>query len=254
MSWLPIVGGALGLINAFSGAGQQQAAGQAQSSIDNELVNIYNQLLQDYNQNYLPLQGDTSSMLQQLLPILNIPGTTQTGLNYWLGQAATGLDPAVTGAAESGLATQGAQTLASMLNSLGPSTPNKAGMAQQFGEQMLQSQEALQGNLAAQNQGIRNQAMTNAQQTSLGPLGMILQFLQGGSSLLPTAASGLGQLGAQYGQEAQATPQNNPLSFLSSFLTNPANSNALGLGATAAAPAAGAGAAAGGIIPGFLGF
>lgn len=196
----------------------------------------------------VPLQGITNGALNYFFnpggTLSGVNGVGGQGLNYFANLAQNGMDPAVANNAYNNFSNNEQQSINSMRNSLGAGVPNVSGMLNDLNEQALQGRANLGSNLAAQDQGIRTQGMTNLLQTAGGIdqqtqamlqqaynmanqqsqqgvsnlqsafgngndiLSMIQNYIGQGRNILPGVASGIGGLANQYAQAGSSAAQN----------------------------------------------
>lgn len=202
----PIAAGAAAL-GSFLQSNQQKNSQRAnlaqQTSLDNQMLQVYDQL-----------QGKFNNLWSGTNPI----GSIEQAKNFYTSEVQGGLSPAVTGAAQSQFQQQNALNLATLKNQLGPYTPNRAGMIGDFGESEIVGNVSLQQQLAALNQQTRQQGAQG-----LGGLG--LDVAQLGAGVSESVAQGIGGLASQYGDAARfnATNQTNPFTSVGSFLASNPN-------------------------------
>jgi hypothetical protein len=189
------IGGLGSLVSTVNQKNVAKANENAESSIDNELTKIYGTMLKDYNS----ISGET-----------NPGGALAKAESVYGSEATGGLSPETIAAANNNLGQQQKQGLASIINSLGPSTPNLAGVIKQYGQQELQSDVSENIGLAGENQGVQ-------QQGAAGLAGIAGDVLNFGQSVLGGASGGLAGLGKQF-NAASATPQTNPLTSFGSLI------------------------------------
>lgn len=180
-------------------------ANQAQeSSIDNQLMSVYNSMMKNVN---------------QVDAAVNPAQSLGAAKGFYANEMSTGLAPAVINQANASFQQNNAQNLSTLKNSLGAATPNIAGTIKDFENSQITGNVGLQQGLAAQNQGARNTG-------AAGLTGIGENVLDQSDQARESVAAGLGALGSQYQQagEFNASGQTNPFSGITSFLAS------LGLG------------------------
>lgn len=218
------IGAGVSTVGSLVGANQQKNAQKAnqgaQSSIDNQLVAIYNAMLKNYGQ-----VSDATDPAGSLRTAKDFYGQEAGGATptaqFYRGEMTNGLDPSVRAAANANLATQEARGISAMRNQLGPSLPNLAGTIRDLNEQGLQAGVNQNIGLSAQDQGVRQQGaagLQGVQSAGAGGLQSIADaVLAFGSSMLGGASQGFGRLGDQFGAAANQ-PQANPFTSIGQFL------------------------------------
>jgi hypothetical protein len=199
MAFLPILGGALSVFGALQNYGQDQSA---------------------YNSANAAAGQDAAAQNQLFQSIENTLGTAWGNYSpYLLNEAKHGMDPAVRAAAMNSYNISNTRDLASIKNELGGVLPNLSGTLEDMRNQELQGGLQLQGQLSAQDQAIRDRAMS---EYFGGAMGMTQPLMQ--------IAGQYGQAGQAAQQNAwgamQGMQQNNPFSAVGNFLSSGAMSGA----------------------------
>lgn len=186
-------------IGGFLQSNAQKNAAKAnlanETSLDNQIIGIYDRMM---------------GTAGKLMGAVNPGGALSQAKEFYSSEVTGGLSPAVTGAAESQFQQQNALNLATLERDLGPYTPNKAGMISQFQDSQIIGNVSLQQQLAAMNQGVRQQGAQGLTSVAAVPL----DFL---STIGSNAASALGSMAGNYQQASEFNASNagNPLAFLS---------------------------------------
>jgi hypothetical protein len=191
--------GSLVQSNAQKNAAKANTA--AESSIDNQLMSIFNSLMTNYN---------------QVNNAVNPAQTLGSAKNFYQSEENTGLDPAVTRAANANFSLNNQRSLSSLVNQLGPALPNLAGTVRDFGENELINNANLNIGLAGQNQAAR-------QQGAAGLAGIGEDVLGQGTEIAGLVSGGLRGLGDQFNNANIANANApNPFSSLGGLFSNPA--------------------------------
>lgn len=193
MSFLPIIGSLFDTVGSFENYAQDSNA---------------------YNAATGAAQQDAAAQSQLFGSVENtLGGAWGNASNFWLNESRQGLDPAVIGAANNSYNIGAQQQMANVRNQFGGMLPNLSGTLEDMQENTLQGSEQLQGNLAAQNQGVKNQAMSSYFGGALGMTQPLLniagQYGQAGQSAQQNA------MGAMQGMQ-----QNNPFSAVGNLFTS----------------------------------
>jgi hypothetical protein len=199
------VGGGASLLGSFLQSNTSKNAAKAdeaqQSSLDNYMVGIYNNLMGKYNSVFNATQPAT--------------GLNEAS-NFYKSEIQGGLSPAVIGAANSNFQQENAQNLSTLKNQLGPYTPNMAGTISDFENSEITGNVSLQQQLAAMNQQTRASG-------AAGLAGIDQGILNWGSSTAGGVASGVGGLASEFGgaaaQNTQNAWSNNPFSSIASWMS-----------------------------------
>lgn len=246
-----VIDGIFGGSGNAASAAANQASGAENSLIQNGILPIDNTLLNDYTNNYAPVQASTGStasgmaqgasglggLLSHYLNNTSTPGAVDSatginnsgivnsGLNYYANEAATGIDPQYVNSALAGQENQNLTNINTVRNSLGGALNNPNGTINDMNAQNNSSTLSLLGNLGAQNQTIKNNAMSSltglagtTQQTDLSNMlsglnagntnfDSLLTYLNGGTNDLSAAMGSYNQLTGTYQTAATGAAQ-----------------------------------------------
>jgi hypothetical protein len=192
------------LVGSFLQSNSSKNAAKAntanQTSLDQQMLGIYDQLLGKFN---------------SLWSSVNPSAALGEAKNFYSSEVLGGLSPAVIGSAESQFQQQNARNLGTMENQLGPYTPNIGGAIRDFSNNEIMGNVSLQQQLAAMNQGVRQQGAAGLAGIGSDVAGLMASVGQG-------VAGGIGGLASQFGQANEFNALNagpNPFSSIGSILS-----------------------------------
>jgi hypothetical protein len=194
-----------GQINSANQASSQATAAENQL-IQSSLLPAYQQLMQNYTQNYAPLQGGLGSSMSSIL------GGTNPAMNTALGvfgnEATQGLSNQTIGSALNTQQNQTQSNINSLMNSIGAASPNPAGLAQNLMQEGQQGLVNTESNLAGMNQAFQQSGASNLAGLTSSNLQQIMQYIQQGLGSLEGGTQGISGITGLYGNSANQAAQN----------------------------------------------